>query len=370
MKKVILFACIEKNIGDDLFVYLVAKRYPEISFYITSDAKYGTLADLPNLIFDDQVSRWIRASNSISHNPIKELYRNIILNKIGKRIGRFDIAIYIVGNAFKNNDYQGRKDSRWFVDRLSLADSFYLLSTNFGPYKDDRWRNDFFSVFNLATDVCFRDRKSYDLFSVINNVRYCPDAVISLGKQRHLSNDYILVSVIDCSLPGRPENVRNLSYSYERKMIEIVDYYVKKGKRIVLLNANTIQDNAAAVRIFQQVNNKEMVDIFNYNGDLNTVFELFERAECTIATRLHTIILSWLYNIPVLPIVYDEKVAGILDSCRFNEKAIDIRRIDDLIVEEMSNVMCRYSFQLKEEVIMDSNRQFMKLDAALKNSIA
>ena len=49
--KCYLFACIEKNIGDDLFVKIICDRYPDTDFVITSKAQYGSLKEISNLHF-------------------------------------------------------------------------------------------------------------------------------------------------------------------------------------------------------------------------------------------------------------------------------------------------------------------------------
>ena len=52
-QNIILLACIEKNIGDDLFVYVICKRYKNCNFIINNDAKYGDLIKLENLSLVD-----------------------------------------------------------------------------------------------------------------------------------------------------------------------------------------------------------------------------------------------------------------------------------------------------------------------------
>lgn len=80
-KRIVLFACIEKNIGDDLFIYTIANRYRECRFIISSEANYGVLKDQDNLIFDDDLRKWIKYSNDISRNPIRKMKRIIGLKK-------------------------------------------------------------------------------------------------------------------------------------------------------------------------------------------------------------------------------------------------------------------------------------------------
>ena len=37
MKKLFLYAYDRRNLGDDLFVHIITKRYPDVKFYMWSD---------------------------------------------------------------------------------------------------------------------------------------------------------------------------------------------------------------------------------------------------------------------------------------------------------------------------------------------
>ena len=363
---ILLFACIEKNIGDDLFIYTISNRYKNVVFRISAEAKYGTLKKLDNLLFDKDLEKWIKYSNYVSENIIKEFFRSILIKYYKRKVGYSEIAIYIVGNAFKNMRYHGKKDSRWLNERVDLVDRFYLLSTNFGPYTDKRWEKDCEDVFGRITDLCFRDKKSFDIFRSLPNVRCKPDAILSLGKRDHLNNNYIVVSMIDCKMSGRPEELCQASTNYEDKICEIVNHYTSLGKKVVLLNSNTLQDLPATKRVYSRIMNHNAVSIYNYEGMLEEVFDIFKNAEMVFATRLHTIILSWLYSVPVIPIIYDIKVKGLLDECCFDDFYINISDINSLSIDALQEIITNYKFELSEEIIKDANEQFELIDAELK----
>lgn len=364
-KKVVLFACIEKNIGDDLFIYVIANRYKKCNFIISSEADYGSLKELPNLVFDDNLKEWIKYNNYTSRNPFKELIRICYLKKYTALIGHFDVATYIVGNAFKNKKYKGNKDSRWIKERVNLSDKFYLLSTNFGPYTDDRWVKDCEHVFQNITDICFRDYNSYNIFRSLPASRYKPDAILSIGRKKHLKCNYVVVSMIDCSFSERPDDIQKKRDAFENKIKTIVNHYLSIGKKVVLLNSNTVQDLPASQRVYDSVNDPDNLSIFNYLGNLESVFELYSNAEYVIATRLHTIILAWIYSIPVLPIVYDIKVKGLLNECGFRNYYIDISEIEKLNINKIDTVFAQYNYHLSDDIIEEANKQFVKLDEEL-----
>lgn len=368
--KRIIFACIEKNIGDDLFVYSICSRYKDKTFYIDKTAQYGDLAKIDNLKFSHLLKIWNRFSISEPKSKTKKQIKKMILSFSEIFLGKNNIVIYIVGNAFKNKKYIGPEQLNWLRDRERISQSFYLLSTNFGPYNDSRWKNDCLNEFKKMTDVCFRDTYSYELFKNEIEIRYSPDAVLSLQQEYVNSKDrsdrdIVIISMIDCGMSSRGKEINNIINDYEKKLAEISKYYIKKGLKIVLLTSNNIQDFPAANRIKNMVNDSD-VSIFEYKGNFKEVFKLYSKAKYVISTRLHVMILSWIYNVPVLPIVYDIKVKNLIETYKFNNPHIDIYKINNFDIKELDIIFDNYEFGNCEEIKKQSLGQFIKLDKNLK----
>lgn len=362
--KAYLFACIEKNIGDDLFVRTICNRYPNTKFIITSEANYGSLQNIHNLIFSDILSKWNWASSAGGNSKLKYLIAKILQKYYESKLPKYELGVYIVGNAFKNKKYTGWRQSRWMRERINLVDKFYILSTNFGPYQDEQWKYDFDKIFPQVKDVCFRDKYSYDLFSNLENIRYAPDAIFSIGQRRHITNKNVIISLIDCAFEARSIELQDSSVAYEEKMVEVIEKLLEKGYNITLLNSNTIQDRPACNRILRKLDNSQ-VSVVDYDGNLDLIFDLFENSSYIIGTRLHSIILGFLYNLNVLPIVYDIKVANMLDSCDFDQKKFDITNLDNIDSSEIVDALEHNSFIISEKVIEDANNQFLKLDTIM-----
>ena len=364
--KVYLFACIEKNIGDDLFVEILCRRYPNVEFIITSRAEYGSLKRLPNLRFSDNLEKWSRASTRGQRSAVKAFAAKIIQSCYRLALPRCKVGVSIVGNAFKNKEYTGWTQSRWIRERVGLVKSFYLMSTNFGPYTDENWKKDFDKIFASMSDVCFRDHYSYDLFSHLPNVRFAPDAVISMGKQNRTKTDSknVIISLIDCSFGARGEELKKAAASYESKMCELICRLTGSGYNVTLLNSNTEQDRPACDRILKSCSS-DGLRVVDYDGDTEKVMELYRTSDYVIATRLHTIVLAWLFGIPVVPIVYDIKVNNLLDACNFTGRRFMITESEKLSCDSIIDAMNQYDFVLSEEIIALSELQFKALDREL-----
>ena len=76
-------------------------------------------------------------------------------------------------------------------------------------------------------------------------------------------------------------------------------------------------------------------------------------------------ILSWIYDIPVLPIVYDIKVKNLIETYNFNNFYIDIFKIKDFKVKELDSIFNNYQFDNCKKIKEESSQQFIKLDQNL-----
>lgn len=56
---------------------------------------------------------------------------------------------------------------------------FYYISSNYGPYQTQRYFDLSKKTFENCTDLCFRNKYSYELFKDINTIRYAPDVLFS-----------------------------------------------------------------------------------------------------------------------------------------------------------------------------------------------
>lgn len=294
-----------------------------------------------------------------------------LLEKVYRRLFmKYDAVVYIVGNAFKNYRYMGKYQTAWIRNMSKISSNTYLLSTNFGPFDNVFWVKDCRKVFAKMKDVCFRDIQSYKLFCHSKNVRYAPDAVFTYKVKEKCdeTKNALLISLIDCKFFSRPPEIKDCTDQYEKRLLDIIEYFLRKKYNIYILNFNMEQDIAASKRVFQRCNYNSNVQIINYNGDFSIIDKVYKKSKFVIGTRLHSIILSWIYNIPVIPIAYDEKIINILISYKFNGRYYRINELDDISGEDVCEAFKDYSFR---ETHIDNLRkmaeaQFLKLDLFLK----
>lgn len=162
-------------------------------------------------------------------------------------------------------------------------------------------------MFEKANDVCFRDKKSYDLFKDFNNIRFAYDSVLSLNYKPLMSHDkdYNLISIMNFKVHNHIQYQK-----YEKLVIDLVKEFINKKEKVRLMSFNSLEnDDEVAERITSNFseNDKELISYYKYNGDMDEALEIVFNSKSIIATRYHSFILALLFDIPFFTIIYDQK---------------------------------------------------------------
>ena len=166
---VCLYAFMDLNVGDDLFVHRLISMYPDIRFVVVARKPYREmLAGYPNVtVFETDAF------------PLNVCRKLRIQEQIRWRITHeCDYAVYIGGSIFiEYSDWENQH--LWYRD-LFANDKLYLVGCNWGPCRTAQFEQNMRTVFSGMKDICFRDRYSYDTFSDLPNVRYAPDIMFGM----------------------------------------------------------------------------------------------------------------------------------------------------------------------------------------------
>ena len=172
MKKVFLMAYARKNLGDDIFIKMLLEKYPEIDFYMRIKEKE----------FLEKLVQYKNLKILIGEDTDEELYK---MNE-----EEYDAYVYIGGSIFMEGGKVYNLSEKFFdfVNRCKNKNiPFCYISCNYGPYQTKEYFELSKRNFATCSDICFRDKYSYNLFKDIDNVRYAPDfAIIKFHKMRKL----------------------------------------------------------------------------------------------------------------------------------------------------------------------------------------
>ena len=168
MKKVFVDIYLQFNLGDDLFLDILAKKYPNHEF---------TLNHLGSN-YDEFLSKYhnVKRRKYTVFNKIKQRLKiSEYISNYEKLAEDHDAMLFIGGSIFREEEYH----ETLYEERLKIVRAFkkrnkpiFILGANFGPVETESFVNDYREFFKLCDDVCFRDSYSYHLFKDLTNVRY------------------------------------------------------------------------------------------------------------------------------------------------------------------------------------------------------
>lgn len=373
MKHILIKAYSFSNLGDDLFILILCQRYPHTQFYLYCREEY--------------VSPYKNIKNLRIINPTKldrvqkkvgdYLYgKSIIKLPYYKKNQTFDAVIHIGGSLFIQQS-TWRKSLRQYTNIINSSKKFYTIGCNFGPYFSDEYFTSYYSLFEKMDDLCFRDNDSYLLFENIEQARVAPDIVFTMGTLPTSpinTNRYVVISTIDVN---RKVEESELSRNYEDKILDITLKFLNEGYHVYLMGfceyEGDFQANETLSEKIKEVIKKQNTDkltnnlhVYNYTGDVSTALSLIEHSVGVVATRFHSMILAFLYDKNVFPIMYSGKMKTVLQDLKYDEKFSSISDIKNVDADDVFKQLTKtQSFDISAYK-KESNKQFYILDKVLK----
>ena len=347
---VYLKAYLSKNLGDDLFIYLLLNRYNNVNYSVLS--RYSKYEAFPSIKL---IKRGIIDKLIKIISLRKDSYENILAKKN-------DFAIILGGSMFMEQSSSNKE--KYFVDKDK---EYYILGSNFGPYNSKEYYNKFYKVFSKAKDVCFRDKYSYNLFNKLPNVRCASDIVFSLDTNKiSIKNQKkVVISVIDCN------KKINSKYTeiYERKIIDLIKLFYAKDYEITLMSyCKSEGDEFAIERIISKLDDEKIrknINKYFYNGNIEEALNVMGDCKVIVGTRFHANILGLVMNKTIIPIAYSDKTLNVLNDMNFKGKVFDIRDMDNFNVDSLTDNDLNYKLDVSYQK-KDAQRQFEKLDEVLE----
>lgn len=359
MKKVYIYAFLQKNLGDDLFVKILCERYPNIRFYAMCDSNMmDSLKEIKNLKLIPRIKILDKFSNlfNVTIN---------LNNRVQKKISQScDLIVNIGGSLFIENSKWEKKHSN-FKYRIVKDKPVFLIGSNFGPYNNESFFYEYTKTFSQFTDVCFREELSYKLFeNNLNNLRYNSDVVFSYDHTFKTSNPkekYIVISVINLSTRKDLMIYEDL---YIKFLLECYKFFIKKGYKVYFMSFCSIEGDEIFIKKLKGKFNFEF-DYYFYDNNIEEALSFLSNSSGIIASRFHAMILGWVFSVPVIPVIYSNKSLNVINDVGFTGKYVDIKSLKDI---DLSSVFNDF---FKEKVIdLEKNKksalnQFYKLDKFL-----
>lgn len=360
MRKIFVSAYLNKNLGDDLFLKILSERYNN-NFILYCDPKKKYNNFLKNMKYNK--SQLLYYTNKmIEKITNRNIHRDFIIKNS-------PLIITIGGSMFieKSNN---KKILEKKYDIYKHNKPSYIIGVNFGPYNTEQYKKYITNnVFKKSTDICFREKFSYNLFNDNSNVRYAPDIVFSLNTDNiEITNDKTaIISVIDCT--KRFE--KNISDNYENKIIELIKELNERQYKITLMSFCKEEGDEHAIElIMDKINDKKIkksINYYYYNGNINEALNIIGKSQIIVASRFHATILGLVMKKTVIPVAYSNKTINVLNDLGFKGKIFDIRKPNDFDVKKLNDKDFSYKFNV-DKYKKEAEGHFKKLDLILNKT--
>ena len=350
-----VFCYCRNNLGDDMFLQTLVRRYSETKFYLYAAPRYTTqFRGEPNL----------RLCSNLSYKAFRvlEKFRKPAARRLrGKKTARMDAAVRIGGSVFIEKK---QFDKDYFPEKNK---NFFLLGANFGPFQTRTYFDNRKSRIRLARDCCFRDKYSYNLFCDMPNVRYAPDILFAYPYfPAYQSGDCIGISVID--IHGR-NGLSVTSWKYEKIMTAICDYYAEQGRTVKLLGFCEEEGDAAAIRrIRSACHFPDKVIEKIYRGNIALFLEELNSCEVIYAARFHAMIIGWAMGKSVVPVIYSEKQTHVIEDIAFKGAAWNLMKDKTAPPQMLSAESGRLEMTLLKSLKVQAEKQFCGLDSFISKT--
>lgn len=351
-----------RNLGDDLFVKILADRYQNrflIGQPIPHSRKFSQdpFLDLENVELAESRLEYYAAK------IFDRIFRKKTIVNI-RRILRSQILVYTGGSIFiegKNREFWHREERSY----RKLPIPYAIVGANFGPWKTQDFVNLVRSILSGSVDTCFRDKDSHDQFSEIALARYASDIVFSLDTSnlsKITSRNNAVVSVVETSGRFRSSVVN----AYEELIVKAVSELVTQGRDVTLMSFCRVEGDEEVIRriIYKLPDHIcKNVTTYFYRGNINQALSVICRSNLVIGTRFHSVILALLLNKPVIPIAYSDKTLTVLKDIGFDGKVFDLR-IDTSSDLSKDDLLKATTFNVQKQIV-SSELQFAILDDLL-----
>lgn len=361
-KEVMLYAYLNFNLGDDLFIKLIVERYPDVTFKLIAPKMYKEIYTQ---------NKNIKVYNLGLLNKFDSLLLRIVNKKvITNFIARRCLAsVFIGGSLFiQQGNFNWKIIYKLNKSRINPNQPFYLLGANFGPYQDDEFYYCYKQLFEKYEDICFRESYTYNLFKDMKNARFAPDIVFTYNSSKNIEpKKQIAISVINLK---KRFSLAKYHLTYIKQLIYICEDFISKGYQIQLVSFCSNEGDSEAVKEIQSGIKKDSqgnVHQYLYDGDIESCIAVLKESEYILATRFHAMVLGWIVGRPVLPIIYSDKMLNVIEDTGFKGKFMRIQEMDNILMDDVF-------YNLKNQIVLaniaeqkkQAEEHFLNLDKLLK----
>lgn len=352
MKKIYVDAYCNMNLGDDLFVIMLASRYRGSQFYVCCNPhRGGAFKRISNLRITSFAKWWILKG-------IKKIFRTTGAIEDKKRVNWADAVVKIGGSIFMESD-------TWLNNWNSYNKPVFIIGANYGPAYSKTFRDLVANKISCIRACCFRDYYSYSEFKDVCNASVAPDVLFGFDVYKYIKKSKnaagVAISVI--ALDKR-KGLDRYCEQYYSAIAKICDKLIDLSIPVTLLAFCCNEGDSIAIEEIKtrsQYSNK--ISKVLYEGNIEKMLSAMNACETIIATRFHAMILGWVMKKRVIPIIYSTKQTEVIKDLGYDGSTFDISQIEEMKEIIVEKCMHETSSLKNLQLIIDSSsKQFKELD--------
>lgn len=312
MKKVFILAYSKVNLGDDLFIDILVNRYKNIQFF----------------------TRAIQEKTYIYNKNANLHFKDYTLEDLVQVAAEeFDAIVYIGGSIFMEHAGGVERIKKLNAIAINCKKNgvpFLFISSNFGPYKTPEYKREVQKLMRNITDICFRDRNSYETFNKYPSVRYAPDVVFSYNRPVRVKKDTVGISVLNFKYR------KELKF-YQRKYYDVLKNsiinYIKQGKTVTLFSFCEYEGDEDSIDLILSElppRYATKIQVERYRGKLDDFIKKYSGMEYFLCSRFHSMVLSAVFKQKVSILSYSNKILNVIYDLHLSKDYYNVSELNDI----------------------------------------
>lgn len=240
---------------------------------------------------------------------------------------------------------------------------FLFISSNFGPYKTPEYKREVQKLMRNITDICFRDKNSYETFKKYPAVRYAPDVVFSYNRPVKVKKNTVGISVLNFKYR---KELKFYQSRYYEVLKNSITNYIKQGKTVTLFSFCEYEGDEDSINLLlselpQKISNKIQVE--TYKGKIDDFIKKYSSMEYFLCSRFHSMVLSAVFKQKVTILSYSNKILNVINDLHLSREYYNVSELNDVKEIKLENFS---NLSLNDIIINQAEKQFETLEIMLK----
>ena len=329
--RIFLDAYFDNNFGDDLFIELLLKRYPDVLFY----------------------TFWKRTPQNVVNRASR--FTNLVIlpgDCMMQTNWNYDAYVMIGGDVLPDGvDYSTRicnmkhvKECGGFVALLGFS-----LYEKYG----EKTIADLQVMAKVADAIVIRDKVSAERFKVLVPDAQVTEATDMVFTAEYGAEKYRKENVLGIIPRRKLYSTDEEHWAYCRSMAAVADAYLENNPetcvRFLAYSTGEYDDRVTAADIIGLMKDGTKAELVAYEGEINTFLQAIGSCSALLPTRFHGLVLALIFRIPFVVVPYEVKITQLLNELNYNGTQIPYgKEIDTELIEKVLE-------ELKEFLVLAEN---------------